>query len=255
MSISLEVEHLCKTYRKKDVIHGKKAELPVTALNDVSFSLSPGFYGLLGPNGSGKSSLMNIIVGNLLPDSGIVLWDGEPVQEMGIRFRRILGYVPQQQTLYRSYTGRRFLQYMAVLKEIPADRTESEIERTARIVNLSEELDKKLSAYSGGMKQRLLTASALLGTPKLLIMDEPMAGLDPKERVHLRDTLSALSKDCIILMATHVVSDIEKAAKEIMILKKGVLVDKGTPSELENKYAPGEGLESVYMSVFEEENR
>ena len=148
------------------------------ALSGVSITLTPGLYGLLGPNGAGKSTLIHIITGTLAPDSGEVLWCGKPAS--GITFRRILGYMPQQQGLYDSYTGRRFLAYMAALKEIPRKAVAAEVDRVAAAVNLTAELDKRLSAYSGGMKQRLLLASALLGNPKLLILDEPTAGLDPK---------------------------------------------------------------------------
>ena len=135
------------------------------ALAGVSLTLTPGLYGLLGPNGAGKSTLIGIITGTLAADSGEVRWCGRPAR--GIRFRRILGYMPQQQGLYDSYTGRRFLAYMAALKELPRKAVPAEVDRVAAAVNLSAELDKRLSAYSGGMKQRLLLAAALLGDPKL----------------------------------------------------------------------------------------
>ena len=133
----------------------------VKALTGVSLTLGPGLYGLLGPNGAGKSTLIGIITGTLAADSGEVRWCGKPAR--GITFRRVLGYMPQQQGLYDSYTGRRFLAYMAALKELPRKIVPAEVDRVAAAVNLSAELDKRLSAYSGGMKQRLLLASALLG--------------------------------------------------------------------------------------------
>ncbi|MEG1407479.1 MAG: ATP-binding cassette domain-containing protein, partial [Ruthenibacterium sp.] len=179
------------------------------ALDGVSFSLTAGLYGLLGPNGAGKSTLINIITGSLAPTKGVMLWEGRNVVKLGKKFRAILGYMPQQQTLYDSFTGRRFLCYMAALKELPAKSTEDEVLRVAELVHLTQELDKNLSAYSGGMKQRLLAAAALMGRPKLIIMDEPTAGLDPKERVRLRETLALLAKDSVIIVATHVVSDVE----------------------------------------------
>ena len=214
------------------------------ALSGVSITLTPGLYGLLGPNGAGKSTLIHIITGTLAPDSGEVLWCGKPAT--GIAFRRILGYMPQQQGLYDSYTGRRFLAYMAALKEIPRKAVAAEVDRVAAAVNLTIELDKRLSAYSGGMKQRLLLASALLGDPKLLILDEPTAGLDPKERVRLRELLADMAKDRIILVATHVVSDVETVATKVILLRAGKIVDAAPVPELIEKYAPDQGLEDVY---------
>ena len=170
----------------------------------------------------------------------------------GITFRRILGYMPQQQGLYDSYTGRRFLAYMAALKEISRKAVAAEVDRVAAAVNLTAELDKHLSAYSGGMKQRLLLASALLGDPKLLILDEPTAGLDPKERVRLRELLADMAKDRIILVATHVVSDVETVATKVILLRAGKIVDAAPVPELIEKYAPGQGLEDVYLNVFGE---
>ena len=145
------------------------------ALGGVSFTLGPGFYGLLGPNGAGKSTMINIIIGNLAATKGKVLWNGRDVRRLGRQFRAVLGYMPQQQSLYDSFTGRRFLQYMAALKELPRAGVPAEVQRVARAVHLQAELEKKLAAYSGGMKQRLLAAAALLGSPQLLILDEPTA--------------------------------------------------------------------------------
>mgnify|MGYP002543206496 CR=1 FL=1 len=232
------------------------------ALAGVSLTLGPGLYGLLGPNGAGKSTMINLITDNvsrdknggstdtLAADSGEVLWCGKPAR--GIRFRRVLGYMPQQQGLYDSYTGRRFLAYMAALKELPRKSVPAEVDRVAAAVNLSSELDKRLSAYSGGMKQRLLLASALLGDPKLLILDEPTAGLDPKERVRLRTLLAEMATDRIILVATHVVSDVETVATEVILLRAGKIVDAAPVPDLIDKYAPGQGLEDVYLAVFGE---
>lgn len=130
------------------------------ALGGVSFTLGPGFYGLLGPNGAGKSTMINIIIGNLAATKGKVLWNGRDVRRLGRQFRAVLGYMPQQQSLYDSFTGRRFLQYMAALKELPRAGVPAEVQRVARAVHLQAELEKKLAAYSGGMKQRLLAAAA-----------------------------------------------------------------------------------------------
>ena len=251
---SLALNSLCKIYTIPALSWRRKSGTTAVkkALSGVSLTLGPGLYGLLGPNGAGKSTLIHIITGSLAPTSGEVLWCGGPAR--GIAFRRILGYMPQQQGLYDSYTGRRFLAYMAALKEIPRAQVPAEVARTAAAVNLSEELDKRLSAYSGGMKQRLLLASALLGDPKLLILDEPTAGLDPKERVRLRKLLAGMAQERIILVATHVVSDMETVANGIVLLQSGKIVDFAPVQTLVAKYAPGQGLEQVYLHIFGEED-
>ena len=238
---NLELQVLTKIYSAKKAT--KKA------LAGVSFTLGPGLYGLLGPNGAGKSTMMNIITGNLDATSGKVLWNGKNVLRMGREFRRVLGYMPQQQNLYDSFTGRRFLLYIAALKEIPRSDAALQVQRVAELVHLSSELEKRLAAYSGGMKQRLLAAAALLGEPQILIMDEPTAGLDPKERVRLRQVLAQLAHDRIIIVATHVVS----VASEILLLKEGQLVDQASPAALIEKYAPGGTLEDVYLTIFGED--
>lgn len=247
----LTIQSLKKVYRTREGLLGK-VKRKKQALAGVSLTLGPGLYGLLGPNGAGKSTLINIVTGSLVPDGGQVLWNGEPA--WGIGFRRILGYMPQQQGLYDSYTGRRFLAYLAALKEIPRPAVAAEVARVAGAVNLSDELDKRLSAYSGGMKQRLLLASALLGDPKLLILDEPTAGLDPKERVRLRQLLAGMAADRIILVATHVVSDVESVAAQVILLRDGQVVDMAPVPGLIEHYAPGKGLEDVYLAVFGEED-
>ena len=247
--ICLELQDIRKSYTQKAAPFVKAGQSK-KALAGVSLTLGPGLYGLLGPNGAGKSTLIHIITGTLAADSGEVLWCGHPAH--GIQFRRVLGYMPQQQGLYDSYTGRRFLAYMAALKEIPRTSVPDEVERVTAAVNLLDELDKRLSAYSGGMKQRLLLAGALLGDPKLLILDEPTAGLDPKERVRLRNLLAEMAKDRIILVATHVVSDVESVADKVILLRDGRIVDAAPVPELIGKYAPGQGLEDVYLSVFGE---
>lgn len=255
----LQIKHLSKRYfvpekNLKTFLFARKNIRFQQALDDVSFELKPGLYGLLGPNGSGKSTLMNIISGLLQADEGDVLWNDQRISGQDISFRRILGYMPQQQRLYDSFTGYKFLNYMCVLKEVQSEKIKEEIERTSEIVNLSNELNKRLASYSGGMKQRLILAAALLGTPELVILDEPTAGLDPKERVRLRENLAVLAKDKIILVATHVVPDVETVADGILFLKNGKLIDFDTPEQLIERYAPGRGLEEVYLHIFESED-
>ena len=203
----LEIRNLSKSYGKK------------VALNNINLKFDNGLYGLLGPNGAGKSTLMNIITDNLKADNGEILWNGIDYQTLGVKYREILGYMPQQQGLYNGFTGKRFLNYIAVLKDIPKKEILLQIEESAKKVNLQNELDKKINMYSGGMKQRLLIASCILGNPKLIIFDEPTAGLDPKERVRVKKLMQELSSKSIVIIATHIVPDIENIAKEIVILR------------------------------------
>ena len=235
----LEIKNIYKTYGGK------------VALNHISIELEDGVYGLLGPNGAGKSTLMNIITDNLSMDEGEILYNGNNVAKLGKEFLKKIGFAPQQQGLYDEFTGRRFLSYMGTLKGISKDSLKSEIERVSKAVNLFNELDKKIGAYSGGMKQRILIAQAIMGSPKILIMDEPTAGLDPKERVRIRELLAEISSDKIILVATHVVSDIQSISKEIIMIKKGNIIEKGTPKDLIKRYAENGDLEDVYMKMFD----
>ena len=237
----LTLKHITKKFKDK------------TALNDVSLELDPGIYGLLGPNGAGKSTLMNIITGNIRPTEGKVLWDGADIRELGGRFRSLIGYARQQQGLYNSFSGRRFLSYMAALKGIPKKEVSSEIERVLSYVNLQEAADRAVGGYSGGMKQRILIAQAILGEPKLIVLDEPTAGLDPKERVRIREQIKELSGDKIILVSTHVVSDITPIAKEILLIRSGNVIDRDTVESLCRKYGESRDLEEVYMHIFGEE--
>ncbi|MCM1499234.1 MAG: ATP-binding cassette domain-containing protein [Clostridium sp.] len=237
----LELDHITKKYRDK------------TALDDVSITLGCGIYGLLGPNGAGKSTLMNIITGNIKPTEGAVLWDGTDIYKLGAQFRSLIGYAPQQQGLYNSFSGRRFLAYMAALKGISKRDVADELNRVLSYVNMQEAADRAIGGYSGGMKQRILIAQAILGNPKLIVLDEPTAGLDPKERVRVREQIQALAGDKIILVSTHVVSDIAPIAKEILLIRSGSIVDRGTVEALCHKYGESKNLEEVYMHVFGEE--
>lgn len=225
----LEIKNISKTYKKGTV----------KALDNFSVTLTSGVYGLLGPNGAGKSTLMNIITDNLNSDSGKVLYDGEDIKKLGKGYRSVLGYMPQQQGLYDDFTLNRFLWYMSALKGLKKKEAKEKITSLLETVNLTNSAHKKLGGFSGGMKQRALIAQALLNGPKILILDEPTAGLDPKERIRIRNFVSEIAEDKIVLISTHVVSDIEFIAKEIVLLKQGKLVSHDTcpnlVSEIENK--------------------
>ena len=236
----LELCDISKEYKEKK------------ALDGVSLSLDNGIYGLLGPNGAGKSTLMNIITGNLQPTSGTVKWNGESPQRLGAAYRSILGYAPQQQGMYDTFSGQRFLSYMATLKGISKKDMPEEIERVLSYVNMTEHAHHPIGTYSGGMKQRILIAQAILGDPKLIVLDEPTAGLDPKERVRIRERISELAGEKIILVSTHVVSDIETIAKEILLIKAGRIIDHASVDQLCQKYQVSH-LEDVYMKLFGEE--
>lgn len=220
--MGLRIEEITKSYNQNKVY----------ALDNVSVTMTPGVYGLLGPNGAGKSTLMNIVTQNLKADNGYISWNGENIDKLGNAYRSCLGYMPQQQNLYDEFTGEQFLWYISALKDLKKKVAKERIEELLTIVNLQKERHKKIKTYSGGMKQRLLIAQALLNDPEILIMDEPTAGLDPTERIRIRNFISQISKKKIVLLATHVVSDIEFIAKEIIILHNGKIVRYGEPQQL-----------------------
>ena len=214
----------------KDVtkIYGSKK----AALSHVSMTFTPGIYGLLGPNGAGKSTLMNIITDNIKTDGGNVLYNGTDIHTLKDKYRSRLGYMPQQQVLYDNFSGEEFLWYMAALKGMDKKSCKDRISELLNMVNLYTEKDKKIGSYSGGMKQRILIAQAMLNNPEILIMDEPTAGLDPSERIRIRNFLSTLSENKIIIIATHIVSDIEFIAKVIILLRNGEIANSGQPQKL-----------------------
>lgn len=213
----------------------------VTALDGINLVLENGIYGILGPNGAGKSTMINLLTDNVKRDEGEILCEGEEILSMGSRFRQLIGYMPQQQNMYDGYSAMAFLKYIASIKGIPSGQAAEEIEHLLKVVNLWEARYRKVGGFSGGMKQRVLLAQALLGNLKLLILDEPTAGLDPNERIKIRNYIAELGRDRIVLFATHVVSDIECIADNIIMIKGGKIVGLGTTTEIiesvENKVA------------------
>jgi len=233
--MELTIQSLTKTYGNK------------VALREFSYTFTPGIYGILGANGAGKSTLMNLITDNVKRDSGSILWNGTDILKLGRSFRREVGYMPQQQGMYPDYSARDFLCYMAAVKELPRKESRRQIEELLAVVNLSEDAHKRLGGFSGGMRQRVLLAQALLGDPKILILDEPTAGLDPKERLRLRQYISDLARNKIVFLTTHIVSDIESIANDVLLMKQGELVAHGAPEAL-IAAVRGRDLEDVYMA-------
>ncbi len=226
--MQLELKSLKKTYGI------------VKALKGVNYTFESGIYGILGANGAGKSTMINLITDNVDRDKengGQILYDGKEILDMGKHFRKLIGYMPQQQGFYEDFSPRAFLKYMAQIKGVHKENdkgqtVKQQIDELLEIVNLTTVANRKIGEFSGGMKQRVLLAQALLGNPQILILDEPTAGLDPKERIGIRNYIAKLSKDKIILFATHVVSDIECIADRVLLLKKGEIIAEGTPIHL-----------------------
>lgn len=230
--MELIIDRLSKQYKNK------------IAVDRISLTLHQGVYGLLGANGAGKTTLMRMLCGILRPTSGTVMFENMDVSTED--YRKELGYLPQDFGYYPNFTGRDFLMYMAVLKGMTKSRAQKRCAKLLDEVGLKEMGDKKIKTYSGGMKQRLGIAQALLSHPRILILDEPTAGLDPKERVRFRDIIAALGKESIVILSTHIVSDIEHIADRILLMKDGQIIFNGTQEEI------GEDLEEFYLKQFEE---
>lgn len=202
------------------------------AVDGFSWRMKEGVYGFLGANGAGKTTLLRMLGGVLRPTSGQILCNGREIQEMGGEYRHMLGYLPQEFGYYPDFTAKRYLEYLAACKAVPRELVKEKVEEYLEMVGLSQEKNKKIRTFSGGMIRRLGIAQALLNEPEILILDEPTSGLDPKERIRFRNIISAMSKNRIVILSTHIVSDIEFIADEILLMKKGRIVEQGTLKEV-----------------------
>lgn len=218
--MQLTIDNITKRYRSN------------YALREVSTQLQRGVYGLLGANGAGKTTLINILIGVLAPNGGKILFDGVDIKMLGTSYLGRIGYMPQYPRFYPNFRVDEFLEYMCRIKAIPARESARIIDRVLGQVNLETHRRKRICELSGGMRQRVGIAQAILNDPKILILDEPTAGLDPAERIRFRNIISKIAAERIVLIATHIVSDIEYIANEVLILKDGVLVQQGTIQEL-----------------------
>lgn len=210
----------------------KKQFKDKTAVDDVCLSLTPGIWGLLGANGAGKTTLMCMIADILKPTGGTILCDGKDIHTMGKAYRNLFGFLPQVFGFFQDFTVKDYLEYVAALKDVPVRETRKKIDRLLDILSLSNVKNKKIAKLSGGMKRRVGIAQAMLNDPKILVMDEPTAGLDPGERVRFRNLISEFSHGRIVLISTHIVSDIEYISTQNAIMKAGKILGVGTTDEL-----------------------
>ena len=235
----LEIRNLAKIYGD------------FTALDGVSVTLDKGIYGLLGPNGAGKSTLMNLITDNLKRSGGEILYNGEDILTLGSAFRKKVGYTPQLQGMYEDFSARAFLHYIGRLKGMNRKDCKVQTEEFLTIVGLNKKAHKRLGSFSGGMRQRVLLAAAMLDNPEILILDEPTAGLDVGERIRLCNYIASLGKDRTVILATHIVSDIEAIADTVLLLFRGKIRISGSPAEVIEKASDEnpavKSLEDVYL--------
>ncbi|MDD6339510.1 MAG: ATP-binding cassette domain-containing protein [Butyrivibrio sp.] len=226
MRISVKLLDISKYYKDKCVLDG------------INLDLSNGVYGLLGPNGAGKTTLLNILATVLQKNSGTILCDDKDISDSIEEYHSKLGFLPQHLSIYDNFTGRYFLQYMAMLK----DASSESIEEVLKVTNLTDVADKKVSTYSGGMKQRLGIAQALLGNPKILLLDEPTVGLDVEERAAFKKKVKEMGKEAIVILSTHIVSDVEEVADNIIFINNGKILDILSGENQKN-------IEEYYLSL------
>ncbi|MDR5587799.1 MULTISPECIES: ABC transporter ATP-binding protein [Clostridium] len=216
----LEIKDLTKIYGRKRANDG------------ITITLENGVYGLLGPNGAGKTTLMKQITTLIRPDKGEILYNGEDIFKIDDKYRDVIGYLPQEFGVYKNFTAKQFLQYVGALKGMSGRRLNSKVDELLELVGLYDVRNKAIGKFSGGMKRRVGIAQVLLNDPKIIVLDEPTAGLDPQERTRFRNLIAKISRDKIIILSTHIISDIESVAKETIMIKKGKLLMKGTHKEI-----------------------
>jgi ABC-2 type transport system ATP-binding protein len=217
--MQLQMENITKSFKDKDVLKG------------ITLTMENGVYGLLGPNGAGKTTMIRILADILQPSKGRVFINGQDKNTCGDEYRAKIGYLPQDMSFYSDFTGRDYLSYVAALKGISAASVGERIDTLARNVGLENDLHRRAVTYSGGMQRRLGIAQALLDDPEILILDEPTAGLDPHERIKFRNIISAYSKDRLVLLSTHIVSDIDSIAKSVMMMEYGKIEKLGSSED------------------------
>ncbi len=240
--MTLEFKNLSKHFKDKK------------AVDDLNIEIHEGVNGLLGANGAGKTTLMKMLVGNSKPSSGAIYFDGQEINKMGEDYRNILGYLPQDFRAYLDFTALGFLKYIVALKAVPLENAEKRCMELLEQMNLADVAHKKIRTFSGGMKKRLGIAQVLLNDPKILIVDEPTTGLDPKERIKFRNIINSISENKIILLSTHIVSDIENVAKNILVMKDGKIILNGTLEELTKQYDNKAWICEVSQQDFERIN-
>ncbi|WP_315080848.1 ABC transporter ATP-binding protein [uncultured Clostridium sp.] len=216
----LEIKNLTKIYGRKRANDG------------ITVTLENGVYGLLGPNGAGKTTLMKQITTLIKPDKGEILYNGEDIFKMDDKYRDVIGYLPQEFGVYKNFTAKQFLQYVGALKGMSGRSLNAKVDELLELVGLYDVRNKAIGKFSGGMKRRVGIAQVLLNDPKIIVLDEPTAGLDPQERTRFRNLIAKISRDKTIILSTHIISDIESVAKETIMIKKGKLLMKGTHREI-----------------------
>lgn len=242
--MEITLEHVSKHFNdKKSITDTKKIK---KAVNDVSLHLTPGVWGLLGANGSGKTTLMRMICGIMKPTDGRILYDGMDISRLGDSYREVIGYLPQEFGFYPEFTVQQYLEYVAALKGLPDRQAKQKIDELLVRLSLEDVRKKRITKLSGGMKRRVGIAQALLNNPEFLVLDEPTSGLDPGERVRFRNLLSEFAHDRIVLISTHIVSDVEYIAAQNAIMKNGQILQTGTTQELV-KQMHGKVYESVIL--------